>query len=314
MIEALDPMRLPPARRADMIHRAAMAEVQQRLWQAAIGHSDDSPDPFRPATSSPRDMDFTSMVALVSRNAPRIEAEPMLTPAQGRAARVASARATFASVGSDALHLGANAGHAPTLQSAAQRTGVPETALAAIIDAEAAKDSSGSWNVHSRNPRSSAAGLGQFLSGTWQQMARQPGTWLNDQANARGWIDSRGQIKASARSDLLRLRYDAVASIQTIADYARTNIDYLQRQGVNVGDDATSMARKAYLAHHLGPGDAVRFLTTGLSDQRAATLLAAQIGGGKARQAIAQAGDASAAHRAWLSGYVSRSIQPDRYA
>ena len=314
MIEALDPMRLPPARRADMIHRAAMAEVQQRLWQAAIGHSDESPDPFRASGPAQRDMDFTSLVALVSRNAPRIEAEPMLTPAQGRAAMVASARAHASPIASDALNLGANAGYAPALQSAAQRTGVPETALAAIVDAEAAKDSSGSWNVHSRNPRSSAAGLGQFLSGTWQQMARQPGTWLHEQANARGWRDSRGQIKASARSDLLRLRYDAVASIETLADYARTNIAHLERNGVTIGGDATSIARKAYLAHHLGPGDAVRFLTTGLSDSRAATLLAAQIGGGKARQAIAQAGDASAAHRAWLSGYVSRSVQPQRYA
>ncbi|MBW4330439.1 peptidoglycan-binding protein [Stakelama sp. CBK3Z-3] len=307
MIESLDANRLSPAKRAELIHRTAMADVQQRLWQAALGHGDDFSSQYDSPRPAAGGMDFASMVALVSANRPGSDVRP-----QPRAAVMTQPVAAVAQTGS--LNLGANADRAGTLEAAAQRTGVPETALAAIVDAEAAKDSSGRWNTYSRNPRSSAAGLGQFLSGTWQDMARQPGTWLNKTAAARGWLDASGNIRSAARSDLLRLRYDPDASIQTIADYASRNLDLLERKGVTVGSDATSVARTAYIAHHLGPGDAIRFLTTGLSDERAATLLAAQIGSSKARQAIAAAGDASVAHRAWLRGYVANSVQPQRYA
>ncbi|MAW98806.1 MAG: peptidoglycan-binding protein [Sphingomonas sp.] len=309
MIESMDFSRLSPARRADMIHRAAMADVQQRLWQAALGQSDDMPDASESVGGMRGGMDFASMVALVSGNRPDMVARPRMQPAI--AVTTMDSANSIASNG--ILNLGVNNEHSGSLEAAARRTGVPESALAAIVDAEAAKDSSGRWNAFSRNPRSSAAGLGQFLSGTWQDMAKKPGTWLNKVAADHGWLDQNGNIRSAARADLLRLRYDPTASIQTIADYASRNLDFLERKGVNVGSDATSIARTAYLAHHLGPGDAVTFMTTGLSDQRAATLLAAQIGSGRAQKAIAAAGDASAAHRAWLRGYVANSVQPQRY-
>jgi hypothetical protein len=45
-----------------------------------------------------------------------------------------------------------------------------------------------------------------------------------------------------------------------------------------------------------------------LDPHRARTLLAAQIGGNQAEQHIARAGDATAAHRGWLLGYVQKFI------
>ena len=50
------------------------------------------------------------------------------------------------------------------------------------------KGKGGRWQVMSRNPRSSAAGLGQFLSGTWIGEAQRKGTYLNEVARTRGWI------------------------------------------------------------------------------------------------------------------------------
>src|SRR5690606_28973798 len=54
---------------------------------------------------------------------------------------------------------------------ASRRCGLAPSALAALIDAEAAKRPDGSWDPKSANPRSSARGLTQFLRATWIDMA-----------------------------------------------------------------------------------------------------------------------------------------------
>ena len=250
------------------------------------------------------------MVALVSGNRPDMVARPRMQPAI--AVTTMDSANSIASNG--ILNLGVNNEHSGSLEAAARRTGVPESALAAIVDAEAAKDSSGRWNAFSRNPRSSAAGLGQFLSGTWIGMAQQPGNWLYDTAMQKGWLTESGRVKSSARGSLLALRYDAEASINSIADYARSNIAVIRKAGVAAGEDAQALARLAYLGHHLGPGDAIRYLKGGLGDSRAAHLLKAQIGSAPALDRIARTGDASAAHRDWLDSYIARKIRPDRFA
>lgn len=208
---------------------------------------------------------------------------------------------------------GPNAGYAATLAAAAQRTGLPTAALATIVHAEAAKDTDGRWLPYSRNPRSSAAGLGQFLSGTWRGEAERPGTWLNATAREAGWLDSHGKVKREDRGALLALRYDAGAAIQATADYARANLDALHRAGVAIGSDAQAVAQAAYLGHHLGRGDAVRFLRGGLDADRARILLNAQVGSGNASRRIAASGDATAAHRNWLLDYIDRNIRPERF-
>jgi len=312
-----DAARLTPTQRANLIEAAAHGAMTNRLWQAALGQGD------RTATLDglPVQSDAHTGDPL-ARYADRVDLSNLIALFDAR--HGGTAQATFGEpTAVDAAscppegtvrNLGPNAVHADSLRAAAARSGIPDTALAAIVQAEAAKDSGGRWNCYSRNPRSSAAGLGQFLGGTWQSLAQKPGTWLNAAARQRGWLDDRGRVRPESRAALLALRYDSTAAIHTIADYARSNLDTIRRAGVSVGNDPATIARSAYLGHHLGPGDVVRFLQGGLGATRARTLLAAQIGTGGASRAIAATGDASAAHRAWLTAYVSRNVQPMRFA
>ena len=91
----------------------------------------------------------------------------------------------------------------------------------------------------SRNGQSSAAGLGQFLGGTWAGEAERAGTHLHSVAAARGWLDERGKVRRDA---LLALRFDPETSIQATADYARGNHNQLRRRGVEVGEGADDIA------------------------------------------------------------------------
>ena len=311
---------LTPPQRAELIYSQARAELSDRLWRAALGGGD-AEQANRPSEPDTGSMPLDSLLALFE---PNKTVSPGPTPEagiQGAIPQSADLPVKSDSGSSEgegnhapAAGLGANARHAGTLASAAARTGIPAPALAAIVNAEAAKGADGSWIAFSRNPRSSAAGLGQFLSSTWEGMAQSSGTWLNSVARSRGWLGENGHVLPSARSSLLQMRYDAEASINTVADYARRNLDGLRRAGVPVGNDATTVAQSAYLGHHLGLGDAIKFAKGGLDPARARQLLCAQIGTTKATQEIAQAGNASVAHRAWYLGYVSRQLRPDRFA
>ena len=303
---------------AAAIHRNALSASQKRLWQAAMGTV--GPDAAAKLPQNP-DMEKLDLDTLLELSGRATQPRPMAAVLHSPEFREIDLRSLEGSeaapVGGltlDPARLGANARHAPALERAAERTGIPATALAAIVNAEAAKDSAGQWNTYSRNSRSSAAGLGQFLSRTWEGMAETRGTWLNQTAQAKGWLDRSGQVRSAARAELLQLRYNATASIETTADYARANLKTLERSGVATGEDPSAVARTAYLAHHLGPGDAIKYLKTGLTDERAGLLLRAQIGGGRASQAIARTGDASAAHRAWLDNYVGSRVRPERFA
>lgn len=298
--------------------------MTNRLWQAAIGgqQSDrhEAPGPCRHGSALPG---FGTLAPLVSGT---LTGQPVTTPdalvipkprpslPANPLTGIAAADIGNWQTSSVLSGLGSNAVHAAALHRAAERSAIPAPALAAIVDAEAAKRPDGSWNLHSRNPRSSAAGLGQFLSGTWIGMAEQKGNWLHDMAGQKGWLDARNRVRPESKGSLLALRYNAEAAINTTADYARSNIATIRKAGIRTSDDPQTMAKLAYLGHHLGPGDAIRYLNGGLSDSRAAHLLKAQIGSGRAAESISRVGDASVAHRNWLDGYVARHIRPDRFA
>lgn len=325
MIDRAALARLSAPQKAALIYGQARAELSSRLWRAALGDGDGPDRAGRPAGAEGQGISLTSLMALLeperAGTPPPLAAPPQSPPAalpQPDAGDDAPRgqdddRPSSGQDGSIA-GLRANARYLPALTSAADRTGIPVPALAAIIQAEAAKGADGGWQLYSRNPRSSAAGIGQFLGQTWEGMAERKGTWLNALAAARGWLDGGGHVVSAARSALLSLRYDADASINTVADYARQNLDGLRRAGVAVGDSADSIARSAYLGHHLGLGDAIRFATGGLDAGRARLLLDAQIGAARASRQIAELGDATAAHRAWLVDFVSRHVRPDRFA
>lgn len=311
---------LSAPQRAAVIYSQARSELSSRLWRAALGDGDGrGSDPSTAPDADPMALD--SLLALFepakTASAPpqaAVAGDPFV-PADARDDTPGDASDGESGGGrTRPAGLGPNARHEATLASAAARTGIPAPALAAIVNAEAAKGEDGSWLAYSRNPRSSAAGLGQFLSGTWAGMAETKGTWLNELARTRGWLGEGGRIVAAARSPLLALRYDAQAAINTVADYARQNLDGLKRAGVPIGTDATTIAQSAYLGHHLGLGDAIKFAKGGLDPGRARMLLCAQIGTAKASHDIAQAGDAVAAHRSWLLGYVGQHLRPDRFS
>ena len=154
---------MPDARetavRAEAIRAQAMAAPLQRLWRVALGteigtenQAEATPSAGRPASN------------LVTA-APSAPAAPQTGTQPGPVADEAAIRQILPPA-DGSLRLGANQAMAPAIESAAQRTGLPAAALAAIIEAEAAKRKDGSWNAASRNPRSTAAGLTQFLSGS----------------------------------------------------------------------------------------------------------------------------------------------------
>lgn len=315
MIARLDLAQMRPEQKAELIYTQARSELTSRLWRAALGDGGDFGTPEAAPTEGAGAMtDFDSLLAALGAPRPAASTPTAAVAAPTTQPTVDDTRMPEVAVGvGRAGGLGVNARHEASLNAAAARTGIPAAALAAIVDAEAAKDRDGGWKAYSRNPRSSAAGLGQFLSGTWQSEAERAGTWLNGEAKARGWLTESGKVARGARSELLALRYDPGASIQATADYARGNLDRLRRAGVAIGDGMEGVAHAAYLGHHLGVGDAIKFMKGGLDSSRARLLLSAQVGVAAAGQRIAAAGDATDAHRAWLLNYVGRNVQPARF-
>lgn len=324
MIEAtpganLNAAGLTPEQKASLIYNEAHSEFSGRLWRAALG-SLDGDEPAQPvqantlgqaAMEQGGPLGLDRLLALLDPEAQSIATTAQAPAATQTESEVAAPDATTASL---AMQDGPNARYAQMLDAAAARTGVPASALAAIVDAEAAKGPGGTWQPYSRNSRSSAAGLGQFLNGSWEGEAERAGTWLNTTAQANGWLNAQGQVKSESRGALLALRYDPRASIETVADYASANLQALHRSGIRIGEDVSDVARAAYLGHHLGLGDARRFLAGALEPERARKLLGAQVGGTDAQRRIAQAGGAVAAHRTWLLDYVGRHVRPDRFA
>lgn len=271
----------PAPGRAEAILAQAKAPLLARLWQAALGAASDVEDSLFPSTPKPASL-----------------AIPALPQAERPAARAAPAL------------LRGNGDYAPALARAAARTGLPAAALTAVIDAEAGKRRDGSWDPAARNPRSTATGLGQFLDRTWIGEAERRGTYLNGLAAARGWLDARGRVRGDVRPELLDLRTDPGTAIEAVADYARAGLSRLESAGVKLGNDARQVASLAWLGHHLGPVEALRFVEGRIAPARAKLLLTAQVGASEAARRIADAaGDAVAAHRQWLTGYIGRVIQ-----
>lgn len=329
MTPRIDPaLALSPQQKANLIYAQAQSEMRQSLWRAALADGDrqnsiNAPIPnIFGAPDTPQRTDLSALLDALGIGKgdgevePRspIDPIPILSNRRGDNPAPAPTRNDGTPPDPTSLaHLGANAPLGPALMQAGERTGLPPAALAAIIDAEAAKAPGGAWNPYSRNPRSSAAGLGQFLSGTWIGMAQQSGNWLHAHARAQGWLSAAGKVRGEARSALLALRYDPVASIETIADYSRDNVMRLRAAGVPIANDVRALADAAYVGHHLGPGDALRFYRGTMDAGRARELLGAQIGEVRASHHIARQGDAIAAHRLWLTSYISGAIRPERF-
>jgi len=209
------------------------------------------------------------------------------------------------------LKLGSNEIYRDALLAASRRTGIDASALAALVDAEAARRN-GLWQADSYNRSSGAAGLTQFLASTWIEQAQLPGTLLNRQAAAAGYLVG-GKVLAMREKALLQWRFDPVLSIVAAAEYGARNLALLAERGaLPAAIDDDERARYMYLAHHEGVGGAIGFLSGTRRYSR--RNLVGQVGETMADGLIAASGgDASRAYRAWLQGYIDRKIVPARF-
>lgn len=135
--------------------------------------------------------------------------------------------------------------HAQALQIAAEFRALPRaeqaravaTGKASLVDRIVGAESGGDPNAAATT--SSALGLGQFTKGTWLDV-----------------VKKRMPAVAQGKSDeeILALRRDPNVSREAIAQYSEQNKQTLAAAGVRTDDSAL------YLAHFLGPGDAVKVL------------------------------------------------------
>lgn len=124
----------------------------------------------------------------------------------------------------DNLRLGRNNIYREAITKAAKRVGIIPQAVAALIDAEAAKKTEfipvlggdgkplinkktgkpktqtlkEQWNKDSYNASSRAAGLTQFLESTWLAHCLKSGYYVNEQSVAKGWVKK--EVDAKGRS------------------------------------------------------------------------------------------------------------------
>lgn len=216
-----------------------------------------------------------------------------------------------------ALKLGKNAVYLSEIQAAEKATGVDGSAIAALIDAEAAKVTSGpdkgQWDKTSFHPGSGAAGLTQFLADTWEGHARKPPHLLNTRGKADGLITAANKVATGKKADLLKLRFDPLLSIVSAAEYGVDNLKALDKAGVLPGsltDD--QRAWYMYLAHHEGASGATGFLNGTKTYTRAK--LVGQVGATAADKYIkAAGGKTSAAYRLWLNEYMDKKIVPSNF-
>lgn len=231
---------------------------------------------------------------------------------QGSGAVTGGRQAGDGGNGGAKLVLGPNEIYRPHLLKAEDITDIDAAAIAALIDAEAGKKPDGQWNANSQAGSSSAAGLTQFLKGTWLTQSCVKNTLLNQLCRARGFVTAANTVAAGQEAQILALRFDPEISIVTAAEYGLANFTALAKANVvedEVGDD--EKARYIYIAHHEGLGGAIGFLN-GTKAYTFANLVT-QVGDKAQAYVDAAGGDTTKAYRNWLTEYVDRHIQPSKF-
>jgi peptidoglycan hydrolase-like protein with peptidoglycan-binding domain len=252
---------------------------------------------------------WTEDVAAAPAPAPADPGKPAASPSTDPGAEPAPA--------GDDLVLGANDRYRAALMQAQSITSIDAAALAALIDAEAAKITGGAdagvWDAKSSNSSTNAGGLTQFLENTWCDMACRPGKVLNKAARQNNMVTSNNQVVGNMRKGLLALRFDPTMSIVTAAEYGLDNLNALIKDQLvesDVGDD--DRAWHIYLAHHEGLAGAEHFLR---NDQTISfDKLVSQVGTARANQLVlAAGGNVTIAYRKWLTDFMEQKIQPSRF-
>jgi murein DD-endopeptidase MepM/ murein hydrolase activator NlpD len=158
----------------------------------------------------------------------------------------------------------------------AKRYNLTPHALAAIINAEAAKTKTGGWIETCSAGGSSARGLGQFLPPAWFEYVAKTGTLGNAEAlkqtgatklaaeNGKLYkVDGKEKTEISGFkvNAILSWRDNGGYSIDAIGSYAVDNLARLKDKGI----DATTLppdeqVKIAYILHHEGPTDGPIYL------------------------------------------------------
>ena len=116
-----------------------------------------------------------------------------------------------------------------------------------------------SFQTEARAPTSSAQGLFQFIEETWIRTVKDEGGryglnkyagWIAKTADGRYVVDT-----PEHRAAILKLRNNPKVSAMMAAAYAKQNTEFVQNA---IGRRPTS--DELYLAHFLGPADAVRLI------------------------------------------------------
>ena len=222
------------------------------------------------------------------------------------------------------------------------------------------------WNKRSHNDNTDATGLTQFIPGTWKGMALDTSSNLHKEAVSvsKGYVknepvkkithkaikekkDKHGKIIAPAKAEvshmvdqyvikeeskLLEMRNDPEISIMASVDYAKQNIAGLSAKFPKIkGLNDVDKAKFIYLAHHLGLGDAIRFINNEITDDDSRRVLknkrTVRVNGAKrlltpqfdnidaVNKLVKNDGDSyMLAHRRWLIGYINLHIVIRTYA
>ena len=218
----------------------------------------------------------------------------------------------------------ANEKYRKLIITSAERYGFTPQALTALIDAEADKSKNG-WKADSVNKATGAAGLTQFLRGTWLEMVAEPRSLMNQRlqnehkiGKIAGKRDSDGVYclyvngrNGSAKEEklddtlvpvVLSWRFIPEYSIDTAALYGKINLEKLTKRGLDIDSLAPEdLAKVMYLAHHEGAGGAAAVMKGKLQTKTAERNLPKQIGQSEAAKLITRFNDkAEEAYTYWL--------------
>lgn len=266
---------------------------------------------------------------------------------------------------SDNLRLGQNNIYREAILKAAKHCNMSPQAIAALIDAEAAKitirvplkhsdgrpvlDKRGkpitrsigtqwdpkSWNKDKRTG-DGAAGLTQFIPGTWLAHGMSRAYYLHQLFKDRGWVREETNKKGrknivfllsdgtttekplahkgdSAVIACLNARFQPTLSIMAAADYAKYNLAALANKGFKTGAlTDRDKAKLMYLMHHEGEGNGPRFIRNALdelSEQKMRHIFLRQLGDKPAAmetRIVRSHGDVYQAYRQWLVDYIDQ--------
>jgi hypothetical protein len=133
--------------------------------------------------------------------------------------------------------------------------------------------------------------------------------------SSKPYLTKRATASDGNLQKVLDLGFEAEYSIHTAVDYVMQNFAMLRRNKfkldtINDGEKA----KIAYLAHHLGPTDVVRFINDPMTAEQAENLLKNQMNEAKAAEkAKVQGNDYLLAHRDWLNGFINDRIDLVKY-